>query len=50
MSKVQNPVTKVPPLKQSQNLDLRELMEEANHASGVSKDTTPIRIDVEWLH
>ena len=50
MIEVPNPMTKVPPSKQGHNLDLRELMEEANYASSVSKDVAPIRIDAERLH
>ena len=48
MTEVQNLVTKVPLLKQGQ-MDLRVLMKEANRASGASMDTTPVRIDAEWL-
>ena len=50
MTEVRNPVTRVPPSEQGLNLDLRELMEEGNHASGASKDATPIRINIERLH
>ena len=50
MTEIPNPMTEMPPSEQGQNLDLQELMEEANCASGASKDTAPIRIDVKRLH
>ena len=50
MTKVSNHVTGVPPSEQGLNLDLRELMEEGNIASGASKDAAPVRIDAEQLH
>ena len=40
----------VPPSKQGLNLDLRELMEEGNIASGASKDAALVRIDAKRLH
>ena len=50
MTKVPNPVTRVPPSEQGLNLDLRELMEEGIIASGASKDAVPVKIDAEQLH
>ena len=49
MTKVQNPVTEVPPSEQDQ-MDLLIMMEEANRALGASLDTSPVRIDAKRLH
>ena len=45
MTEVPNPVRGVPPSEQGLNLDLQELMDEGNIASGASKDVAPVRIN-----